>query len=198
MLTQLPNLQSLDFMSQFLTGTLPPDVAFPSLQVLQLAENYISVRRQSFLLDSTPARPQTPCCCLARRPSLRHMHAGGYVRSFAGAAAESCARATACLGVPATAPSVWPTHAFARRQGTLPEAWGTGAAFPALRLLGLTKNWRVVGTLPSSWGGNGTSMQRLEVRQACAWSRLLDRSLAAAACSSSRWHRRPLTCVTWR
>ena len=32
MLTQLPNLQSVDFMNQFLTGTLPPDVAFPSLQ----------------------------------------------------------------------------------------------------------------------------------------------------------------------
>lgn len=44
MLARLPSLQSIDFMNQFLTGTLPPDVAFPSLQVLQLAENYISVR----------------------------------------------------------------------------------------------------------------------------------------------------------
>ena len=48
-LTQLPNLQSVDFMNQFLTGTLPPDVAFPSLQVLQLAENYISVRARHML-----------------------------------------------------------------------------------------------------------------------------------------------------
>ena len=55
-------------------------------------------------------------------------------------------------------------HDPACPQGTLPEAWGVGNAFPALRLLGLTKNWRIVGSLPASWGSNGTSMQRLEVR----------------------------------
>lgn len=43
MLTKLPQLQSVDFLNQFLTGTLPPEVDFPNLQVLQLAENYLSV-----------------------------------------------------------------------------------------------------------------------------------------------------------
>ena len=43
-LAKLPQLQSVDLLNQFLTGTLPPDVAFPALQVLQLAENFISVR----------------------------------------------------------------------------------------------------------------------------------------------------------
>ena len=44
MISRLQYLTTLDFTNQFLTGSLPSDVSFPALEVLQLANNYITVR----------------------------------------------------------------------------------------------------------------------------------------------------------
>ena len=44
-ISQLQSLTTLDFTNQFLTGSLPSDVSFPALEVLQLANNDIMVRR---------------------------------------------------------------------------------------------------------------------------------------------------------
>jgi hypothetical protein len=83
-LARLPQLQSVDLQNQFLTGTLPPEVAFPSLQVLQLAENFISVRPFSLLFMCLTAEP--PCSRLDACPhtcprsrDLAQMHAQGLV-----------------------------------------------------------------------------------------------------------------------
>lgn len=55
-------------------------------------------------------------------------------------------------------------HVHAAAQGTLPAVWGNGTQFPALRLLSLTKNWRIVGTLPAEWSTTSSSMQKLQAR----------------------------------
>lgn len=50
-------------------------------------------------------------------------------------------------------------------QGTLPGEWADNGAFPLLRLLAVDYNWRLSGSLPSTWGRNPSSMAKLEVLQ---------------------------------
>ena len=48
-------------------------------------------------------------------------------------------------------------------QGSLPPEWGAAGAFPALRYLEVSSNFRLTGQLPDGWGANAGSMQRLQV-----------------------------------
>ena len=51
-ISRLQSLTTLDFTNQFLTGALPADVSFPALEVLQLANNYITVRELHLCVSS--------------------------------------------------------------------------------------------------------------------------------------------------
>ena len=42
-LSQLPQLQSVDFGHQYISGTLPAKVSFPSLEVLRLTNSHVWV-----------------------------------------------------------------------------------------------------------------------------------------------------------
>lgn len=43
-LSQLPQLQSVDFGHQYISGPLPPKVSFPSLEVLRLTNSHVWVK----------------------------------------------------------------------------------------------------------------------------------------------------------
>ena len=49
------------------------------------------------------------------------------------------------------------------RQGSLPAEWGEQGAFPALRYLEVSSNYRLAGQLPDAWGASAVSMQRLQM-----------------------------------
>ena len=74
------------------------------------------------------------------------------------------------LGHSACSQSLWTSPAVClRAQGSLPPEWGAAGAFPALRYLEVSSNFRLGGALPGAWGSSANSMQRLQVSALSAW-----------------------------